>query len=357
MVQRSLLFRIVKVIPETEDTSTFVLEETSRAPIPYKSGQFLTFIFESHGKELRRSYSLSSTPGIDEYLSITVKRVHNGAISRNLLDHYHEGDLLKALAPSGMFVLDEHTEAKKTIFLLAAGSGITPVYSLLKSIVHRERGSSVILIYQNHARRSTIFRNALELMAAQFPDRFTWIDLVSTPNSHNPTSQRLNNEQLERIIAEQIQTEGANARFFICGPPSFMRMCQYTILLMGFKPWQVRKEYFVIDEPPLPPLLPEAKQRRVIVYTSKQKIMFVAQYPKTILQSALDQNIPLPYSCRGGKCSTCVAKCASGKVEMSINDVLTDADLAQGLILTCVGYAVTDIELIFGEGDKVNIEH
>jgi len=355
MVQHPLLFRIVKVIPETEHASTFALEETSGAHIPYKAGQFLTLIFESHGKELRRSYSLSSSPSIDEDLCITVKRVHNGAISRNLLDHYREWDLLQALAPSGMFVLEEDTEAEKTIFLLAAGSGITPVYSLLKSVLHCEGRASVVLIYQNHTEKSTIFRNALEQMAAEFPDRFTWIDLVSTPNSPNQTSQRLNNGQLERIIAER-QFDSANARFFICGPLSFMRMCQYTILPMGFKPGQVRKEYFVIDEPPPPPLVKEAKPRQVTLHTGKQKITFITQYPKTILQSALDQNIPLPYSCRGGKCSTCVAKCTSGKVEMSINDVLTDADLAQGLILTCVGYAVTNIELMFGERDKDSIE-
>ncbi|HRP57677.1 iron-sulfur cluster-binding domain-containing protein [Agriterribacter sp.] len=347
MISQVLDFRITKIIPETHEASTFVLEEIGGKKVFYKAGQFITFIFQLNGFEVRRSYSLSSAPGVDKQISITVKRVRNGQVSRYLLDHCRAGDILTALAPSGKFVPDKQITAQSDIFLLAAGSGIIPVYALLRDILHHSPGVSVILVYQNHTERDTIFRKELEQMAIQYAHRFTWLDFVSVPHSPLRSSRRLNNEQLETIISEKVGINRSNAKFFVCGPTAFMRMCQFTILLMGFDEEQIRKEFFVIDEPPPPPLIEDIRPRRVTVHAGDQMLTFTIEYPQTILQSALDQSIALPYSCRGGRCSTCVAKCLEGEIKMSVNDVLTQNDLAQGLVLTCVGYAASDIELAF----------
>lgn len=347
MINQVLDFRITKIIPETQETSTFVLEEGSGKKVFYKAGQFITFIFRLNGFEVRRSYSMSSTPGVDDQLSITVKRVRNGQVSRYLLDHCRVGDMLTAIAPSGMFVLDEQISAQSDVFLLAAGSGIAPVYALLKDILHHKPGVSVHLVYQNHTKSGTVFRKELEQMAIQYAHRFTWLDFVSVSHSPLHSLRRLNNEKLENVISQKTGTDRSKARFFICGPMAFMRMCQFTILLMGFGEERIRKEFFVIDEPPPPPLIKDVQPRRVTVHAGDQRLAFTTGYPKTILQSALDQNIALPYSCRGGRCSACVAKCLKGEIKMSVNDVLTQSDLDRGLVLTCVGYAASDIELAF----------
>ena len=344
MVEQILSFRIKDVIAETKDAASFVLEYINGTPVPFKAGQFLTLLFDRNGHEVRRSYSISSTPGSEENLKITVKRVHNGEISRHLLDHFKEGDIIKALAPSGMFVMDKHKQ-EQDVFLFAAGSGITPVISLLKDILYNTDVLSLVLFYQNHSESETIFRNELQQLAVSFPERFKWFDFVSNPIHADYAMRRVNNDTIEQSVPELMRFNINDALFFICGPLSFMRMCQYTLMLMGFSQQQIRKEYFVIDAPPAPPLIINALPRNVVLKNVAPPVAFVSTYPQTILQSALEHGIALPYSCRGGKCSTCVARCISGEVIMSMNDVLTDEDLKNGLILTCVGYAATDIVL------------
>lgn len=341
-MEQILQLRIVDIIPEAEETYSFILEDFDGNDINYKAGQFITLIFYINNREVRRSYSISSTPGVDNRLQISVKRVHNGEISRHLMDHYAVGDILTALAPAGMFILEENNYDNSDVFLLAAGSGITPIISLIKELLYKRNAISVILMYQNRSVEHTIFRSAIQHIAAEFPDKFRWLDFRSA-DQEDTFYRRLNNEKLEELIPLFLKHNREKASFFICGPESFMRMCKFTITLMGFSSSQIKKEHFVIDKPPAPPLIVNPQSCKVSVLS--QYISFQTEYPKTILQSALDQQIALPYSCKGGRCSACIARCVSGEVIMSMNDVLTEKDLQAGLILTCVGYAVTDIEL------------
>ena len=351
-MERVLQLRIVDIIPETEEACSFVLEDTGGKKISYKAGQFLTFIFNINNREIRRSYSISSTPGLNEKLQISVKRVHNGEISRHLLDHYAKGDILKSLSPSGRFVLHDGDYESKDVILLAAGSGITPVISLVRELLYKRNAGSVVLMYQNRDLQNTIFRKEIQEISAAFPNKFRWLDFRSS-NPEDAFYQRLNNEKLEKLIPLYMKHDPAKALFFICGPEPFMRMCQFTITLMGFDSTQIKKEHFVIDKPPAPPLIVNPQLCEVTVLS--QQIIFETMYPKTILQSALDQHIALPYSCKGGRCSTCVAKCISGEVIMSMNDVLTEKDMQAGLVLTCVGYAVTNIKLQYKTDADSNI--
>jgi ring-1,2-phenylacetyl-CoA epoxidase subunit PaaE len=135
--------------------------------------------------------------------------------------------------------------------------------------------------------------------------------------------------------------------FYLCGPPAFMRMAQFTLRLLGFSDAQIKKENFTVEYVPPPPLLTDTTPKRVTILRNDSPLHFEAAWPDTILHAAERHHISLPYSCRGGRCSTCVAKCLSGKVKMSINEVLTEKDLQDGLVLTCVGYAETDITLSF----------
>lgn len=341
-----LKWKVAQVIPETRDTISYVLEPEDGKPVPYEAGQFLTLLFEHHGQELRRSYSMSSTPGIDERLSITVKRKENGAISRYIQLWWHEGTTVNTIRPTGMFRIDTDKNAQRTFMFVAAGSGIVPVFSLLKKVLHFEPKSRVILIYQNYDEDRVIFQKALHDLQNRFGEKFTWINLLSNPRGHSVNPQRLNNTLLENLVLESnVMNDKSNTFFYTCGPLLFMKMVEFTVRVMGFEGGQVRKENFTIESIPAPRFTIEPVPRKVTVHYGKDKYEFTTTYPSNILQSALDRHIMLPYSCRAGRCSSCVARCVSGSVKMSANDVLTEKDLSEGLVLTCVGYAETDLVL------------
>lgn len=342
-----LQWKVQQVIPETHEASTFILEEVNGNTIPYEAGQFLTFLFTHHDHEIRRSYSLSSTSGIDNYISVTVKRKKNGEVSRHILKKWQPGSLVYSIPPAGRFTIETSSAVQRQFFFIAAGSGIVPVFSLLKKVLHTESLSTVILIYQNHNERSIIFDYQLEQLHQQFADRFTRIDLLSNPVRHHIPPRHLNNTLLEQLVVKYLNASASEQFFYTCGPDLFMRMVQFTVLLLGFKEEQVRKEIFTIDKQPQPSFTLDDAPRRVMVQLGKQSYQFSASYPASILEAAAANNIELPYSCRAGRCSTCVAQCISGKVIMSRNEVLTERDIQSGLVLTCVGYAETDVELKF----------
>ncbi len=183
-----ITLRITQIIRETPDTYTYRFESADGKSVPYRAGQFLTFLIDLHGTEYRRSYSLSTTPGIDEYLAITVKRVTNGAISRHIIRHWQVGDTVTSLLPSGRFVLDSEPDAARDIIMLGAGSGITPLFSLLQQALHEEKASHVTLIYSNRNEENTIFRSRIQALEALFHDRLTVVWIFSDPVDAAPAS-------------------------------------------------------------------------------------------------------------------------------------------------------------------------
>ena len=325
---------------ELPDTATFYLVEKIVRPVPYRAGQFLTFVFNHHGEEIRRSYSLSSSPD-DDRLAITIKRISNGEISRFLLSKIKVGDILTAVKPAGVFTVGNY-EAAKDLVYFAAGSGIAPVLSHLKYILNRQGKSKLHLLYSNRDKHSILFYNELNELAAKYPDRLNITYLLSSK------ANRLNNYKVEQLVKQQLQFSADIAEFYICGPFVYMRMITLTLLYMGIEPWQIRKENFVLETVPVGGILRTYPPRSIrINYMGEWHDIQVGEN-QSILQAALQNNIQLPYSCRHGICSACVAHCKSGEVEMTKNEVLTDADLAAGRILTCTGHAITDgVEITF----------
>ncbi|WP_234736650.1 ferredoxin--NADP reductase [Tellurirhabdus bombi] len=331
---------VSEIITETADTKTIVLRSADQQPVPYRAGQFLTFILPLFGHDVRRSYSISSTPEVaSNQLSVTIKRVVNGEVSRYLLHHLKVGDTLTSLPPAGRFTLDTNPENRRDIVLIGAGSGITPLFSLLNQALREEPLSHVTLLYSNTHERSIIFRKKLDALQEQFPERFKLIHLLSHPSDDwTGRRGRLNNILLETLLPTLLTHDRQRALFYICGPFDFMRMVQFTLIFSGIKPHQIRKENFVIDPITLTPPPELSRDHRILLkFRGTEYDIDVPAY-KSILQAAIDHGIPLPYSCRGGRCSACMARCQSGSVYMTINDVLTEHDLAQGWILTCTGY-------------------
>lgn len=319
---------------ELPDTATFLFSEISGKKVTYKAGQFITLIFDHHNEEIRRSYSLSSSPD-EELLAITVKRIANGEISRFMLTKIKAGDIVKAEAPAGKFILTE-AQDEKNILLFAAGSGITPIFSQLKYTLSRPGKSKFTLIYSSRDAASILFANELNKLAADHPSRLTIINLLSSE------ANRLNNIKVEQLVKQTTQSALADTKFYLCGPFTYMRMIRLTLLYMGIEPAQIRKENFVLETVGVTYSSVNFPPQRIRINFKNESYDLVVGENQSILQAALQNEIQLPYSCRNGICSACTALCKGGGVEMIKNDVLTDLDLSQGWVLTCTGHPVRD---------------
>ncbi len=365
-----LELKIREIIRETTDTISLVLENTDGTTLNYIAGQFLTFLFNINGKELRRSFSLSSAPDLDKYPVVTIKRMENGEISRYIFDHIRPGHILTSLYPTGKFTLPAAISDPRDIFLVGGGSGITPLFALLKTVLQKMPQHHVTLLYASHNETSTIFYRQLNVLQEENPHRFTLIYLFSSPSRESNISEtgyistgnydlpaggsltpgrdsnqgRLNNSLLEELVNSHFHFEKDKAEFFLCGPASLMRMAQLTLIFMGFRKDQLHRENFVspvLTAPPLTRALNAVSSRAILRFRGQKHTLLIPA-GENILQAALDKGIQIPYSCRGGLCSACSGRCTKGKVNMLINEVLTDRDIAQGWVLTCVGIPQTE---------------
>lgn len=336
-----LSFTILSIQQETAYAKTFFLQPANGEKLNYKAGQFVTLLFTEYGREVRRSYSISSTPGVDDEISITVKKMPNGNISRWLIDEAKVGDILNALPPAGMFTINTNPQLKRHIFLIAAGSGVTPIFSLLKAVLHNEPLSFVTLIYSNSHYKSTIFLSQIKKLEKEFEEKLH----VEWLFSDNPYifKARLSSTLLEDLLHKHLKNAKHDALIYTCGPYDFMQMVQIVALTNGFNKANIRREVFVdpedteIEKPYF-----DTTDRSITLIYNEVKHHLTVPYQESILTAALDKGIKLPYSCRAGRCSSCRCTVKQGIVFMHYNEVLTDADLANGFALTCTGHPATD---------------
>lgn len=340
-MEQTTFFTIKKKTQETHDTVSYLLEPVLPHEFKYMAGQFLTFIFRHKNGDLRRSYSLFTDPTSDKLPGILVKRISNGEISRYLHDNWKEGDVVESLPASGRFTLPKiEKERPRDIFLFAAGSGISPLFGILKSILKNNAKDHVHLFYSNHSLADAIFYEQLEELEKRFPDHLSVDHFFS--DAKRLEKARLSRMLIEQLVPERLSFEKEDALFFTCGPYGYMQMIEIVLITMGFNKSAIRKETFVIEKPAQPHYEPEDKSAKEVSLKFKNhQYDIVVQFPDTILDTALKQGLPVPYSCRAGRCSTCFAKCVEGKVEMSYNEVLTEKDEALGYVLTCTGHPVS----------------
>jgi ring-1,2-phenylacetyl-CoA epoxidase subunit PaaE len=332
-------FRIHKVHAETSEAIRYDLLPLEK--FDYKAGQFLTFVLHIHGKEVRRSYSLSSTPGVDEYASITVKRIPNGEVSRYIQDYWKEGDIVDSLPALGRFVLEKSNGKPRDIFLIGAGSGITPLMGLMKDALYHEPECHVKLFYSNRNLPSAIFYNSINSLKEKFETRLEIEHFFG--DSKYLERARLNKNLLEELVTKHLRFAKQQAVFYLCGPHYFMQMAEIVLKTMGFDKNNIRKEIFADSGEVLKKFeLEDKTPKEVTIYLGKEMHKITVHYNESILDAALKNKIAMPYNCRAGKCSACFAKCTQGKVVMSYNEVLTQRDEAQGYVLTCTGHPLTN---------------
>jgi ferredoxin-NADP reductase len=331
--------RITGINQEIPDAKSFFLENDDGSPISYRPGQFVTLIFpKASGAEDRRSYSFSTAPETDSIPAITVKKVENGEYSRKLLDYARIGDEFLTIGTSGFFTLPENINQFDQLIFLAAGSGITPVFSLIKSALMRKVKPTITLIYSNHSEQTTLFYRELTVLQKQNPETFRIEFLFS--NSPNLTRARLGKWLLEQLLKEYVSTAYSKCLFFLCGPYDYMRMATIVLQTEGTPPQNIRKENFAAVKPRFVLEPPDKEARQVTLRANGNTYTFITQYPESILQSAKKAGILLPYSCESGQCGTCVATCVAGKTWMKNNEVLVDAEVNKGRTLTCTAFPV-----------------
>lgn len=333
--------RVISVTKQPTEVIKIDFETFTGEKLNYQAGQFLTFVFQVNGKELRRSYSFCSSPDVDEPIAIAVKLVENGEISRFIHHQLERGDVVEIAKPNGQFVYQPDNESKRTLFLFGAGVGITPLLSILKTALIREKNSKVVLIYSSRNVEDTLFANEIENWEAAYPNRLRVIHLYSS--SKNLLLARLNGTLINQLVKENLAFEKDEAVFYTCGPVDYMDVCRITLLSSGVKPSQIKRETFVlhddeVDEDDATEKIIDKSTYSVILHFRGKVHHLQIPYPKRILEVALENKINLPYSCSGGVCSTCTATCISGGVRMDYNEVLTDDEVAKGRVLVCTGH-------------------
>lgn len=343
----SLKLRIVNIIKETPEVTTFQLQPVNGTPLRYESGQFLTLLHPSAGNDERRSYSFSSSPDLNEIPSITLKRIPNGLFSRWLIDKAVVGDELMSTGTAGMFTLPPSLSSTRCLILFAAGIGITPLYSILKTALYSQAPLKVILVYSNRSEQQAVFLREIQELEIAFKDRLSVEWLFS--DHKNLMRARITRPFLSSFLKKlQLSHSLAECLFYICGPADYMWILTLLLEENGIPDTHIRKELFITERPPVAQTPPDTRKHLVHIELENKTFQLAVQYPDTILSAARKAGIAIPYSCQAGRCSSCVARCTSGNVWLSYNEVLTDADRQRGLVLTCVGYPVDgDVSLSF----------
>jgi ferredoxin-NADP reductase len=326
--ERYNALRVKRIVAETDDAKSIVFDvPPSLAPAyRYTSGQFVTLRVVIDDEANLRSYSMSSAAGVDDELQVTVKRVPDGLVSNWLNDKLADGDALDVSTPTGAFVLDD---SDRDVVLFAGGSGITPVFSIVKTALH-STSRNVRLLFANRDRASAIFGDALDALAG--------VRLVV---------QHHEDVRGGFVTADDVATFAgdADATFYVCGPGPFMEIVESTLLARGVDAARIHIERFTpaegepIDEPVTPVAAGET-----VVITLGNKTETVAQRGRaTILQSARWAGLKAPSSCEAGHCATCMAHVIEGRVEMANNEVLTAEEVDEGWVLTCQAVPVTPL--------------
>ena len=334
---------IKEIIQETADAITIVFAQPENK-INYQSGQFLTLIIAIDGKEVRRAYSLCSSPFTDDVLAVSIKRVDGGLLSNYLPDNMKAGDQVKVMEPMGVFTTEYSAENKRHLILFAGGSGITPMMSIIKSTMSQEPNSIVSLIYANRNIDSIIFKEELSKMETIDEGRLHVIHILDdAPMNWQGYSGLLNHDMLtslfERIPAWDKTT------YLMCGPEGMMNNVETLLKEKNIPNEIVFKESFVqgtINKSDDSASSDELQEREVtIIYDDEEYKVSVAA-DSTILEAALDADIDLPYSCQSGLCTACRGKCSSGEVKLDEEEGLSEAEINDGYVLTCVGHPLTN---------------
>lgn len=332
---------------ETADavSISFLIPDNLKEKFHYKAGQYLTLEVDVNGEKVRRAYSLCSCPLTDDQLTVTVKKVDGGKVSNKLNGPLQLGQSILVMPPEGRFTPEIDAANKKHYFLFAGGSGITPMMSIIRTVLKAEPGSCITLVYANRNKNSVIFKNDLDELAKTEKAR---LDVVYSYDTADMFWFGLKGFLTKEAVKKQVtkHERGLAKEFYICGPAQMMDTVKNGLLEMNQPKDSIHIEYFVAPGSasetnqttsvgsPEPKATSTDGTQLSLTLNGKTYDVFV-KHKRTILAAAQDAGLDPPYSCEAGICSTCMAKVTSGKVRMIENNILTEKEVANGYVLTC----------------------
>jgi len=349
--------KIKDVRRETKDcvSIAFEIPEDLKSEFQYKQGQYITLRKEFNGEELRRSYSACSSPVADDHLRIAVKEVEDGRMSKYLNNGIQPGQELEVMKPMGNFYVEMPANETKHLVAFAAGSGITPILSLLKTALAVNDNNSFTLFYGNKSTSDIIFKDELDSLETKFAGRFKVVHLLSREKTDDPLfTGRMSSDKCSELMERFSDSKKADD-YFICGPYDMINGINQSLTAMGIAKENIHFELFTTP----PPETQEAEEldednedlgggdgkpvaeSKVMIVLDGEETEITVTKDDNILDAVLDAGLDAPYACTGGSCCTCRAKIMEGKAVMDVNYALTDQEVEDGYILTCQSHPTT----------------
>lgn len=313
---------------------SFNLPENIKDTFTFKAGQYITLKTVINGNEVRRDYSLCVSPKSND-LKVAVKEVKDGTFSAYANNTLKVGDTIEVAPPKGRFIFEPNDSKTKNIALFAAGSGITPILSIIKCALEEEVYSKVILVYGNKTTKDTMFLNELLELQHAYKDRFSIQFVFSQQDEDDSIFGRIEKSTVNYVMKNKHKHVDVDA-FYLCGPEAMIHTVKDVLTEHNIDEDRIHFELFKAAKPA------EVKEENVVegntqitITVDDETSTFEMSQKQTILEAALDEDLDAPYSCQGGICSSCLARITEGEATMRQNNILTESEVAEGLILTC----------------------
>lgn len=345
-MSRFVSLEIKEVVKETADAVSVEFKVPSESANDFKfiQGQYLTLKLNVNGEEIRRSYSICS--GVGEELRVAVKRVAGGKGSNYIFDNYKAGQKAEVMIPMGNFYSEMNAANKKNYVLFAGGSGITPMLSIIKTVLASEPLSTIVLMYGNRDEAATIFKKEIDDLALVNQNRLKVFHVFDKPaNKTEEIYTGLMTKEKDLLLIDKHVDLKLDNVFFICGPTPMMENAKTALETLKIEKEKIHIEYFAapVEAVPVVASVGDGSVDSVAtVILDGDEFTVNIKANQNVLEALLNKNIDAPYACQGGSCCTCRAKLIEGKVQMIVNYALLDSEVEAGYILTCQSIPLTD---------------
>jgi len=324
----------IKKETPTSVSVSFSIPNELKQKFQFIPGQYLTLKTNINGHDVRRSYSICSANNNGE-IRVAIKQVENGLFSTYATKQLSVGDTLEVGEPEGRFLLETNSNNQKSYMAVAAGSGITPIASMIKSVLQNEPNSKFVLLYANKSVEETIFYHELNELQEKYPERFFVYYTFTQSNEENALFGRIDNSKINYVLKNK-HTDISFDHFYLCGPEEMITNVSGILKDNGIADSAIAFELFTTKSTTLDKgTVTSSGETQATIILDDEETKITIKANETILDAVLRNELDAPYSCQGGVCSSCICLIEEGEAKMRQNSVLTDSEIEEGLVLSC----------------------